>query len=165
MPKPSLDAIDWRILAALQENGRLTNVELAERVGLSPSPCLRRVRRLEASGAIRAYRALLDPRALGLDLTVFVELKVGRHSRENADALEAALAAIPEVVSCHMVSGAADFLIEVMAPDLAAYERLLSERLLILPMVTDIRSNFSLRRIKANGPLPLPPDPGSAAAP
>jgi DNA-binding Lrp family transcriptional regulator len=108
---------------------------------------------------------MLDPRALGLDLTVFVELKVGRHSRENADALEAALAAIPEVVSCHMVSGAADFLIEVVVPDLAAYERLLSERLLVLPMVTDIRSNFSLRRIKANGPLPLPPDPGSAAAP
>jgi Lrp/AsnC family leucine-responsive transcriptional regulator len=165
MPTPSLDAIDRRILAALQENGRLTNVELADRVGLSPSPCLRRLRRLEASGVIRAYRALLDPLSLGLALTVFVELKVGRHSRENADALEAALAAIPEVVACHMVSGTADFLIEVVARDLAAYERILSERLLVLPMVTDIRSNFSLRRIKANGLLPLPPNPRAAAAP
>ncbi len=156
MPTPALDAIDWRILAALQEDGRLTNVELAERVGLSPSPCLRRVRQLEASGVIRAYRALLDPRALGLDLTVFVELKVGRHSRENADAIEAALRAMPEVVACHMVSGAADFLAEVVVPDLAAYERFLSERLLVLPMIADIRSNFSLRQIKAAGPLPLP---------
>jgi Lrp/AsnC family leucine-responsive transcriptional regulator len=155
-PTPALDAIDWRILAALQENGRLTNVELADRVGLSPSPCLRRVRQLEAAGVIRAYRALLDPQALGLGLTVFVELKVGRHSRENADALEAALSTMPEVVACHMVSGAADFLVEVVVPDLAAYERFLSERLLVLPMVADIRSNFSLRRIKAVGPLALP---------
>ena len=156
MPTPPLDAIDWRILDALQENGRLTNVELADRVGLSPSPCLRRVRQLEASGVIWAYRALLDPRALGLGLTVFVELKVDRHSRENADALGAALGALPEVVACHMVSGAADFLVEVVVPDLAAYERFLSERLLVLPMVADIRSNFSLRRIKAAGPLQLP---------
>ena len=156
MPNTRLDAIDRRILAALQANGRLSNVELADLVGLSPSPCLRRVRRLEAQGVIRAYRTIVDRHAVGLELTVFVELKVDRHSRQNADALQAHLAAIPEIVSCHMVSGTADFLIEVAVTDLAAYERLLSETLLTLPMVSDIRSNFSLRRIKSDAPLSMP---------
>jgi Lrp/AsnC family leucine-responsive transcriptional regulator len=150
-----LDRTDLRILAALQGNARLTNVELADLVGLSPSPCLRRVRRLEAEGVIQAYRTIVDRRALGLALTVFVELKVDRHSRDNADRLQEALGALPQVVSCHMVSGAADFLIEVVVADLAAYERLLSEHLLTLPMVSDVRSNFSLRRIKSESPLPI----------
>ena len=150
------DRTDMRILAALQEEGRLTNVELAERVALSPSPCLRRVKRLETAGVVRGYRAVLDREAVGLGLTVFVEIKVERHSRENAQALQDALAAMPEVVSCHMVSGTADFLAEVVVADLRAYEVLLTERLLVLPMVSDIRSNVSLRRVKSDAPLPLP---------
>ncbi len=152
----SLDSTDLRILAALQGEGRLTNVELAERVVLSPSPCLRRVKRLEAAGVVRGYRAVLDREAVGLGLTVFVEIKVERHSRENAQALQDALAAMPEIVSCHMVSGTADFLAEVVVADLRAYEALLTERLLVLPMVADIRSNVSLRRVKSDAPLPLP---------
>jgi Lrp/AsnC family leucine-responsive transcriptional regulator len=155
MPKTELDDIDRRILNALQHNARLTNVQLAELVGLSPSPCLRRVKRLEAEGTILSYRTVLDRSALGLEMTIFVELKVDRHSRANADTLQNALAALPEVVACHMVSGAADFLIEIVVGNLAGYERLLSEHLLVLPMVTDIRSNFSLRRIKSDAPLPL----------
>ena len=151
-----LDRTDLRILAALQGEGRLTNVELAERVALSPSPCLRRVKRLEAAGVVQGYRAVLDREAVGLGLTVFVEIKVERHSRENAQALQDALAAMPEVVSCHMVSGTADFLAEVVVADLRAYEALLTERLLVLPMVADIRSNMSLRRVKSEAPLPLP---------
>ncbi|HET8727680.1 MAG TPA: Lrp/AsnC family transcriptional regulator [Alphaproteobacteria bacterium] len=151
-----LDATDRRILAALQDDGRLSNVDLADRIALSPSPCLRRMKRLEASGVIRGYRAVLDREAVGLGLTVFTEIKVERHSRENAAALQEILFSIPEIVSCHMVSGGADFLAEIVVPDLASYERLLTERLLTLPMVADIRSNFSLRRIKADGPLPLP---------
>ena len=99
-----LDRTDLLILAALQGEGRLTNVELAERVALSPSPCLRRIKRLETASVIRGYRAVLDREAVGLDLTVFVEIKVERHTRENARALQDALAALPEVVSCHMVS-------------------------------------------------------------
>ncbi len=157
MPVVALDTIDLKILAALQENGRLTNADLADRVALSASPCLRRVRALEAEGIIRGYRAILDREAVGLSLTVFVEIKVERHSRENAAALHQALAALPEVLSCHMVSGAADFLAEIVVSDLAAYERLLTERLLTLPMVGEIRSNFALRRVKAEAPLPLPP--------
>jgi Lrp/AsnC family leucine-responsive transcriptional regulator len=156
MPKAPLDGIDRRMLAALQADGRLTNVELADRVGLSPSPCLRRLKRLEQAEVIRGYRAVLDRRAVGLGLTVFVGIKVGRHSRDHAETLEAALAAIPEVVACHMVSGESDFLAEVVVPDLDAYERLLMDRLLTLPMIEDIRSNFALRTTKTDGPLSLP---------
>lgn len=152
----SLDSTDLRILAALQGEGRLTNVELAEQVALSPSPCLRRVKRLETASVVRGYRAVLDREAVGLGLTVFVEIKVERHSRENAQVLQDALAAMPEIVSCHMVSGTADFLAEVVVADLRAYEALLTERLLVLPMVADIRSNVSLRRVKSDAPLPLP---------
>ena len=151
-----LDRTDRRILAALQGEGRLTNVELAKRVALSPSPCLRRVKRLEGAGVVQSYRAVLDREAVGLRLTVFVEIKVERHSRENAQALQDALAAMPEVVSCHMVSGTADFLAEVVVADLRAYEALLTGRLLVLPMIADIRSNMSLRRVKSDAPLPLP---------
>ena len=155
MSSNDLDAIDLRILNALQEDGRLTNQELADRVGLSPSPCLRRVRRLERDGFIRAYRAVLDREAVGLGLTVFVDIKVEKHSRDNAKALQDALAAMPEVVACHMVSGTADFIAEIVVPNLKAYERLLTEKLLTLPMVGDIRSNFALTQVKSDAALPL----------
>lgn len=155
MPYINLDAIDLRILNALQADGRLTNQELADQIGLSPSPCLRRVRRLERDGFIRSYRAVLDRESVGLGLTVFVDIKVEKHSRDNARALQEALAAMPEVVACHMVSGTADFIIEIVVSSLKAYERLLSEKLLVLPMVGDIRSNFALSRVKSDAPLPL----------
>ena len=155
MPYINLDALDLKILRALQEDGRLTNNDLADRVGLSPSPCLRRVRRLERDGFIRAYRAVLDREAVGLGLTVFVDIKVEKHSRDNAVGLQEALASMPEVVACHMVSGAADFIAEIVVPNLKAYERLLTERLLTLPMVGDIRSNFALARVKSESALPL----------
>ena len=152
---PSLDTIDRRIVATLQEDGRRTNVNVADAVGLSPSPCLRRIKRLESEGVIRGYRAVLDRKTVGLGLTVFVEIRVEKHSKENARLHQEMLAAMPEVISCHMVSGMADFLAEVVVPDLAAYEQFLTERLLVLPMVTDVRSNFALREIKSAAPLPL----------
>ena len=155
MSSNDLDTIDLRILNALQEDGRLTNQELADRVGLSPSPCLRWVRRLERDGFIRAYRAVLDRESVGLGLTVFVDIKVEKHSRDNAKALQDALAAMPEVVACHMVSGTADFIAEIVVPNLKAYERLLTEKLLTLPMIGDIRSNFALARVKSDAALPL----------
>lgn len=155
MPKTDLDDFDRAILAALQEDGRLSNVALAEKVGLSPSPCLRRVKRLEAEGYIGCYRAVLDRNRLGLGMTVFVEIKADKHQIEDAAAIQKALAAIPEMVSAYMVSGQADFLGEVVVPDLAAYERVLNEKLLPLPMVKEIRSNFALRLIKTAAPLPL----------
>ncbi|MGX1099247.1 Lrp/AsnC family transcriptional regulator [Amorphus sp. MBR-141] len=155
MAENALDAIDLRILLVLQDDARTTNAALAETVGLSASPCLRRVRRLERSGLIAGYRAVLDRQKAGFGLTVFVEIKVARHSRENAAGLEAVLTGMKEVVACHMVSGQADFLAEIVVPDLAAYEALLTERLLTQPMIEDVRSNFAIRTAKTNGPLPL----------
>lgn len=151
-----LDETDLALLALLQGDARLSVVELGERVGLSASPCLRRLRRLEEIGAVEAYRAVLDRAAVGLALTAFVELKVDRQARDNPDLLAERLVAIPQVVACHMISGAADFLLEIVVADLPAYERLLSERLLTLPMIADIRTSFSLRRIRSEGALPLP---------
>jgi DNA-binding Lrp family transcriptional regulator len=152
----NLDKFDIAILRILQEDARATNVEIAERVNLSPSPCLRRIRNLEKSGVLRGYRADIDRKQVGLGLTVFVEIKVGRHSQENALSQQEALLAIPEVVSCFLISGSADFLAEVVVADLAAYETLLTETLLALPGVADIRSNFAIRTIKTGGTLKLP---------
>jgi Lrp/AsnC family leucine-responsive transcriptional regulator len=159
-----LDDIDLALLALLQDDARLSVVELAERVGLSASPCLRRIRRLEEEGAIEAYRAVLDRAALGLGLTAFVEIKVDRQGHDSPDLLAVRLVEIPQVVACHMISGAADFLLEIVVADLAAYERLLSERLLAMPMVADIRTSFSLRRVRSEGRLPLPA-PAATATP
>ena len=152
-----LDRVDRRLLEILQREGRLSNAALAERVHLSPSPCLRRVKALEEDGVIEGYRAVVGRESVGLGLTVFVEIKVEGHSRQVADAMSEALAAIPEVVSAHIVSGSADFLVECVVRDLPHYERLLLDTLLELPGVTDARSNFAMRTIKSAAPLPLPP--------
>ena len=151
-----MDRIDREILRQVQDDGRLTNAALAERVHLSPSPCLRRLKRLEDEGYISRYRAILDRRRVGLGLTVFVELRVEGHNDVTAGRLQEAFAAMDEIVACHIVSGPADFLLEVVAPDLESYEQLLLGRLLKLPGVADVRSNFSIRTVKSNGPLPVP---------
>lgn len=164
MPKLKLDAIDRRILAALQRDAGLTNVQLAEEVGLSPSPCLRRVRLLEKAGVIGGYHASLDRAGLGLGLTVFVGIKVERHHDEPAAAFRKAVCTLPEVVSCHLVSGESDFLLQVVVPDLAAYERLLIGTLLKLPGVSDIRSNFAIQTVKPQAPLPLDHLPSADAS-
>jgi Lrp/AsnC family leucine-responsive transcriptional regulator len=150
-----LDSVDRRMLEILQREGRISNAALAEQLHLSPSPCLRRLRALERDGVISAYRAVLDRPKLGLGLTVFVALKVEGHSDRTAAAISEALVAAPEVVSAHIVSGEAEFLLEVVVPDLPAYERLLFETLLRLPNVANVRSSFALRTVKPAGPLPL----------
>ena len=150
-----MDAIDRKMLGILQREGRITNAELAERLHLSPSPCLRRIRALERDGVISGYRAVVDRRRAGLGLTVFVELKVIEHSDSTAAAIADTVNQAPEVVSAHIVSGEADFLLEVVVADLPAYERLMFGTLLKLPHVTDVRSNFALRTVKDRGPLPL----------
>ncbi|WP_254073560.1 Lrp/AsnC family transcriptional regulator [Acidisphaera sp. S103] len=155
MPRIILDSIDRKILRELQENGRLTNVELAERVGLSPSPCLRRVKALESAGVIHGYHALLDRERLGLGLTIFVGVKVAHHRTEETPTFWDAVQALPEVITCHLVSGDADFLLQVVVPDLAGYERFLLGTLLKLPGVTDVRSNFAIKTIKPQTLLPL----------
>ena len=155
MPRLTLDAIDRRILEELQANGRLSNVALAERVGLSPSPCLRRVKILERSGVISGYRAILDRRGAGLTLTVFVGLKVGRHHAEEYQAFKDAISNVPEIIACHLVSGDTDFLLEVVVTDVDGYDRFLLGTLLKLPGVTDIRSSIAIRALKPTGTLPV----------
>lgn len=150
-----MDAIDIKIIAELQQDGRISNADLADRVGLSASPCLRRVRLLEEQGLIIGYRAILDRTKAGFGLTVFVEISVDRHSRAKAAEVQERLAALPGAISCHMVSGGADFLVELVVPDLPAYERILSEDILTLDAIGDVRSNFSLRQIAIDKPLPI----------
>ena len=150
-----LDNLDRRILVALQRNAKLSNVQLAEEVGLSPSPCLRRVRLLEEAGVIRGYHAQLDRSKAGLGLTVFVGVKVERHHDASANAFRAAVIDLPEVISCHVVSGESDFLLQVVLPDLASYEDFLFSTLLKLPAVSDIRSNFAISTVKSQTAVPL----------
>jgi Lrp/AsnC family leucine-responsive transcriptional regulator len=151
----TLDSVDRALLEILQHEGRITNAELASRVQLSPSACLRRVRALEERGAIEGYRAVLAPRRIGLGLTVFVEIKVERHSTNRAASFEEAFAAMPEIVSAHIVSGEADFLLEVVVPDLEAYQQFLLGTLLQLPGLTDVRSNMAIKTLRCREPLPL----------
>jgi Lrp/AsnC family transcriptional regulator, leucine-responsive regulatory protein len=146
---PMIDLTDRKMLEILQLDGRISNAALAEQLHLSPSPCLRRLRALEQEGVITGYRAQLDRNKLGLGMTVFVELQVDGHSDRKA------LRETPEVISAHIVSGAADFRLEVVVQDLAAYERLMFETLLKLPNMGDVRSNFALRTVKTAAPLPL----------
>jgi Lrp/AsnC family transcriptional regulator, leucine-responsive regulatory protein len=155
MPSPQYDRIDRAILDHLQRHGRTANVDLADAVRLSPSSCLRRTKALETEGIITGYRAELDRDRVGLGLTVFVALKVEQHSRETSRLIEDALTAIPAVVSCHVVSGEADFLVEVAVPDLAAYEQVLLDEILAIAPVRDARSTFAIRTVLSRGPLPM----------
>jgi Lrp/AsnC family leucine-responsive transcriptional regulator len=150
-----VDAIDRAILQELQRDGRLSNVALAERVHLSPSACLRRLKALEDAGVIRGYRAILDQRKLGLDLTVFVEVEISGQGPQRGVEFEEAIAKIDEIVSCHGIAGDFEFLLHVVVPNVAAYETLHLNTLLTLPGVTRVRSNIALRTFKEPGPLPL----------
>ena len=155
MPRTELDIFDRRIIAALQADGRVTNVELAERIGLSPSPCLRRVKQLEREGYIDGYRAMLHRRRIGLGLTVLIGVKIDAHASDEAADFEDTVVAMPEVVACHLVSGEVDYMLEVAVPDLESYERFLIHKLLELTIVKEVRSNMAIRTLKANSALPL----------
>ena len=155
MPTVLLDAKDLQILATLQTNGRLSNVELAEQVHLSPSPCLRRVKRLEQERIIEGYRATLNRKKIGLGFTSLIGLKVEGHQVEAANTLLKLMEETPEIISCYMVAGESDFLLEVVVPDLEHYERFLMETLIKQPMTKDMRSSFVIRTVKSAAPLPL----------
>ena len=155
MPEAGFDKTDRAILTILQREGRMPNVELAERVALSPSSCLRRTKALEAAGLIAGYRAELDRQRLGLGLTVFISLRVQQHSRATSRTIEDALTAIPAVVACYVVSGEADFLVEAVVPDLGAYESLLLDKVLAIDAVSDARSTFAIRTVLGRGALPV----------
>ena len=155
MPKLDLDGVDCRIIAELQADGRLSNIDLADKIGLSASPCLRRVKRLEREGYIAGYRAALQRDRIGLGFSVFLGVKIEGHANERALAFEEAAVAMPEVVACHLVSGEADYILEVVVPDLSDYQRFLVGKLLNLPIVREVRSNIAIQTLKAGAPLPL----------
>jgi Lrp/AsnC family leucine-responsive transcriptional regulator len=150
-----LDAIDRRILAALQTEGRLTNNDLADRVGLSPSPCLRRVRALEAAGIIKGYAALLDPARLELGMSVFVRVWLTGQDDETVQRFTNSILDLPHVVECHMMAGDCDFLLRVVSSDLDAYRRFQAERLARIAGVQSLKTDIPLQRIKATAALPL----------
>lgn len=151
----TLDKFDWAILQELQRDGRLTNAELASRVGLSAAPCWRRVRALEEGGYILGYRAELDRRKVGLGVLAFVRVDAERNSGEATRVLEEAIRQLPEVTSCHYISGAGTFELQVVATDLDYFSRFARECLINLPHVKDLHTSFSLGEVKATGQLPL----------
>jgi Lrp/AsnC family leucine-responsive transcriptional regulator len=166
VPEIELDTIDRKILAILQENGRLSNQEIADRVSLSPSPCLRRIRRLEELGVIRGYVALLDAKKLGLGLLAYINVRLekrggvplaagSQNPPTHADLFRDAVRAWDEVVACDAMTGEMDFLLRVQVRDMEHFSRFMQERLLHHPSVIDVRSSFSLERIKDTTALPL----------
>ena len=152
----SLDAIDIRILSELQQDGGLSNVELARRVNLSPSPCLMRVRALEKEGVIRQYVALADPQALGLGLNVFISISLKEQSKAALADFESRIAEHDEVMECYLMTGDSDYLIRVAVANMAALERFILDQLTPIPGVEKIRSSFALKQVRYNTALPMP---------
>ena len=150
-----LDEIDIRILKKLQSNARISNVDLAEAVGLSPSPCLRRVRRLEDSGVISRYTTLVEPASIGLTVNVFVHVSLERQVDEFLERFETAIQRWPAVMECYLMTGDADYHLRVVVSDLSAYELFLKERLTRVPGVSSIKSSFALKRVNYRTELPL----------
>ena len=154
-----MDDIDRRILSTLQAEGRLPMVDLAERVGLSPTPCQRRVKRLEEEGVIERYAALVSPPAVGLALQAMVQVTLDDHSERTVEAFEAAIRARPEVVACYAVTGDMDFLLHILAPDLASFSEFAMKALLRMPGVRGTRSSFIMQAVKSDlvwAPQPPP---------
>jgi len=150
-----LDRIDRKILALLQTNARVTNIELADQVGLSPSPCLRRVRELEERGVVRRYVTLVDATKVGLPVSVFVNVTLDRQIETALEKFEDAILKRPEVMECYLMTGDFDYLLRVVTADLSAYERFLVENLTRVPGVSSIRSSFALKQVKYSTALPL----------
>ena len=150
-----LDAIDWKILDLMQADARLSNVELARQIGLSPSPCLTRVRALEKGGYISRYVTLLDSVRVGLRVSVFIQVTLERQIEAALETFERAIRARPEVMECYLMTGDADYLLRVVVPDVEAYERFLREVLTRIESVAGIKSSFALKQVKYLTTLPV----------
>lgn len=159
----SLDRTDYRILHHIQNNARISNTELADAVGLSPSPCLRRVRALEEAGVIRRYAGIVDAGAVGLPISIFVSVSLDRQERSGLEEFEQRIQSYPEVMECYLMTGSSDYLVRIVAPDLQAYERFLAEHLTRIPGVANIQSSFALKQVVYNTQLPLPESTSTAA--
>ena len=159
MEKAELDRFDLRILAVLQDDAGLPTTELARRVGLSTSPCWRRVRRLQQEGVIRRQVVHVDRDKLGLSFVVYAYVKLGTINQATIESFERAVARWPEVVLCEMMTGAADYLLKVVTTDVRAYDDFLRSKLLSAGMVTDVQSRIVVHTVKDTPALPLPPEP------
>ena len=155
MPSQNLDSVDLEILAALQEDGRMTNVDLAARVGLTAPPCLRRVRSLEQAGVIKGYHARLDPIALGYAITVFAMVSLKSQAEHDLRAFEDHVASLPEVRECHMLNGEIDFILKIVAPDLQSFQRFLTSELTSAPNVASVKTSLTIRTSKDSPGVPI----------
>jgi Lrp/AsnC family leucine-responsive transcriptional regulator len=151
-----MDSIDLKILSELQQNAKLTNAELASRVNLSASPCLTRVRALEAAGIIDRYVTLLDPEEIGLTVNVFIQISLDRQVEMALERFEKAVSQFPEVMECYLMTGNSDYLLRVVVKDLGELERLIVNRLSRIENMSSIRSSIALKRVKYHTELPLP---------
>lgn len=151
----ALDAIDIKILNALQEDGRLSNVELSERVGLSPSPCLVRVRALERAKIIQRYVALLDPARIGLGVSVVIQVSLEKQTELALDRFQGFISACPEIMECYLMTGDSDYLLRVVVADVQELQQFIVNRLSKTPGVANIRSSFALQQVKYKTALPL----------
>ena len=150
------DSIDRKILSLLEQNARISNAELADKVNLSPTPCLRRLRKLESSGLIRGYGAVLDAKALGLHTSALVFVNLEKNTRENAERFEEALKLLPEVMECFLVAGRHDYVLRIVTRDLDDYERFIKEHLAVLDKIADLESIIILKQTLDRRHLPLP---------
>ena len=155
MPTITIDGHDLALLDAVQRDGLATNAALGDAVHLSASQISRRLARLAEAGIIAGHAALLDPAAVGLGVTAFAHVSLERHGRSQSDAFETAIAELPEVLDCHSVSGDADYLLRIVAPDLPAFSELMMKRVLRLPGVAQVKTNIALQTIKQSHVLPL----------
>ncbi len=156
MPAHTLDDTDWNILDRLQGDARMSNVKLAQGVHLSPSPCLMRVRELEAGGYISRYVTLLNPLKVGLTVSVFIQVTLEKQVEKQLDGFESAIQKRPEVMECYLMTGDADYLLRVVVPDIQALERFIVDHLTKIPGIANIRSSFALKQVKYQTALPLP---------
>jgi len=156
MPNQDLDRIDWQILDRLQRDARISNTDLARAVGLSPSPCLRRVRELEQSGVIKDYVTLLEPAEVGLPISVFVQVTLERQVEHALETFERAMLDRAEVMECYLMTGDSDYLLRVAVANVEAYETFLKEHLTRVSGVSGIKSSFALNQVKYRTALPLP---------
>ena len=150
-----LDKIDYQILHHLQNDARMTNAQLAEKVSLSPSPCLRRVRALEEDGVLQRYAAIVDAKAVGLPISVVVNVSLRSQDRSNLQAFETRISECPEVMEAYLMTGNSDYMLRVVVPDLAAYERFLADKLTSIPGIANIQSSFALKQLLYRTELPL----------
>jgi len=155
MAELTMDRTDFKILHYLQNNGRISNAELADLVGLSPSPCLRRVKALEQAGIIKRYAAIVDAKAVGLPISIFVNVSLQRQERSSLEKFEEQIAKYAEIMECYLMTGSFDYVLRIVVPDLDSYERFLADKLTRTPGVANIQSSFTLKQVVYKTELPL----------